>query len=218
MARPEPAASPHRPRPVPAQIQIPPNTMSSSRGYREHNYDEVPTDSSAGFGDPHNAKNRVISLVAGGSFLQKLPRILPIRRVCLRIRMTTRYLSMRGCRDAHSDFRTGAGILYPTVKFGLAPHDRREYPTFTGRCSRPISSVMLKSPAGSGSCDRAPAHPPLLVPFMTMASLSGSAPAYMLRAFDGNLERVPVRRSRCRSTGQSGSVVPQTRCRASLRE
>ena len=39
-----------------------------------------------------------------------------------------------------------------------------------------VSSVMLKCRVGSS---RAPARRRFLVPFMTMASLSGSAPAYM---------------------------------------
>jgi hypothetical protein len=156
--------------------------------------------------NPHNVKNPVISLVAAGSFLQEIPLIVPIREFLFQIRKDGQvYWVGAAVPDGISDFSKVQVFFHPTVKNGKLVHAREgDYPTFTGGWSGSIQRyVEMQGGQLAGA-----RQTPLLVPFMTMASLSGSAPAYMFATRSMETLSAILSAVRVAATGQSGSVAP----------
>jgi hypothetical protein len=154
----------------------------------------------------HEVTRQVISPLAAGAFLQEIPLTTSIREFLFQIRKDGQvYWVGAAVPNDVSDFSKVHVFFHPTVINGGVVHAADgDYPTFTGGWSGSLQRyVEMQGGQLAGARTT-----PLLVPFMTMASLSGSAPAYMFATRSTETLSAILSAVRTAATGQSGSVAP----------
>jgi hypothetical protein len=158
----------------------------------------------AALASPHAVTNQVISPLAAGGFLQQIPLTASIRNLLFEMRKDGGiYWVGAAVPDGVSNFVKVQVFFHPTVVNGGVVHAADgDYPTFAGGWSGSLQRYV----AMQGGQLAGARQTPLVVPFMTMASNSGSAPAYMFATRPIETLNAIISAIHNAVTGKSGSV------------
>jgi hypothetical protein len=153
-----------------------------------------------------NVRNPIISPLAAGDFLQEIPLTAPMREFLFQVRKDGEVYWVGAAVPAGvSDFSKAQVFFHPTVVNGGRVHAAEgDYPTFAGGWRGSLQRYV----AMQGGQLAGVSATPLIVPFMTMASLRGAAPAYMFGTRATETLSAICSAVRLAATGQSGQVAP----------
>jgi hypothetical protein len=126
---------------------------------------------------PHEVTNPGISPLSRGNFLQQIKATASISELLFELRKNGHIFWVGAAvRAGVTDFTKAQVFFHPTVINGGNVHAAdRDYPKFTGGWSK---SIVRYVPMQGGLLASV-RETPLIVPFMTMASLRGSSASYM---------------------------------------
>jgi hypothetical protein len=152
-----------------------------------------------------NVRNPIISPLASGDFLQEIPQTAPMREFLFQVRKDGAVYWVGAAVPAGvADFSKAQVFFHPTVVNGGVVHAKEgDYPAFAGGWRDSLQRYVAMQ--GGQLAGASPA--PLIVPFMTMASLRGTAPAYMFGTRATETLTAILSAVRVAATGQSGQVA-----------
>ena len=153
----------------------------------------------------HDVENSVIPRLPASGFLQEQKLTRKIRDFLFEMRKDGEiYWVGAAVPDGTSDFTKAQVFFHPTVlQNGIRHAKEEDYPTFTGGWSGSLQRYV----AMQGGQLAGARQMPLIVPFMTMASYRGAAPAYMFATRPIETLNAIISAVRETATGQSGSVA-----------
>jgi hypothetical protein len=153
----------------------------------------------------HEVTNRVIPRLPASGFLQEEKLTRKIRDLLFETRKDGGiYWVGAAVPDGVSDFTKVQVFFHPTVlQKGVRHAKEEDYPTFTGGWRGSLQRYVAMQGGQLAGARRMP----LIVPFMTMASYRGTAPAYMFATRPIETLNAIISAVRATTTGQSGSAA-----------